>query len=85
MAQSLAAPNICVGTSKPALLNAGERARLGDDRVRMFRVTNVPQRRSEVVAVLIDGKRLILDFVGNTQREIMIPTGRGSRALTLQS
>lgn len=84
MAQSLAAPNICVGTYKPALLNAGERARLGDA-VRMFRVTNVPQRRSEVVAVLIDGKRLILDFVGNTQREIMIPTGRGSRGLTLQS
>ena len=48
-----------MGAYKPALLNAGERARRRDDRVRIFRVMDVPERGSEVVAMLIDGKGVI--------------------------
>ena len=55
----IAAANIGMGTYKPALLNAGERARLGDDRILIFRMANVPECGSEVVAVLIDGKGVI--------------------------
>ena len=39
----IAAPNIGMGTYKPALLNVGERARRRDDRVRIFRVANGPR------------------------------------------
>ena len=48
-----------MGTYKPALLNAGERARPRDDRVLIFWVVNVPERGSEVIAVLVDGKGVI--------------------------
>ena len=48
-----------MGTYKPALLNAGEGARLRDNRVRIFRVMNVPECGREVIAVLIDGKGVI--------------------------
>ena len=55
----IAAPHIGMGTYKPALLNAGERARRRDRRVRVFPVVNVPKCGSEVAAVLIDGKGVI--------------------------
>ena len=48
-----------MGTYKPALLNAGERARRRADRVRIFRGVNIPKCGSEIVAVLIDGKGVI--------------------------
>ena len=48
-----------MGAYEPALLDAGERARLRDDRVRVFRMANVPECRREVIAMLIDGKRVI--------------------------
>jgi hypothetical protein len=55
----IAASHIGMGTYKPALLNAGERARRRDWHVRIFPVVNVPKCGSEVAAVLIDGKGVI--------------------------
>jgi hypothetical protein len=55
----IATADIRVSAYKPALLNAGERTRLGHDGVWIFRMMDVPERGSEVVAMLIDGKGVI--------------------------
>jgi hypothetical protein len=55
----VASSHIRMSTDKPSLLDAGERTRLGDHRIRIFRAPNVPERWSKVVAVLVDGKGVI--------------------------
>jgi hypothetical protein len=58
----VAAPNIGMGTNKPALFNIGEQARRRAYPV--FGVANGPQCGSEVVAVLIDSKCVIAFWIG---------------------
>jgi hypothetical protein len=48
-----------MGAYKPALLDAGERARLRDDAFGSLGMVNVPECGREVIPMLIDGKGVI--------------------------
>ena len=55
----IAAPDVGMSAYKPALLDAGQWAGPRDDCVWIFGMTNVPESRGEVGAMLVDGKCVI--------------------------
>lgn len=68
----VATANVGVGAHEPALLDAGERSRLGDDGLRIFWMADIPEGGNKVVPMLIDSERVISVQDGKTQSGLQV-------------